>query len=344
MCSSGLRRREGKDANDGGEGQTYEKPPGAAQIAESENKNETGAGDDIESAPSILRFWAKLYRAIPKLIKVPLTNVDITMAVASAIFLHILRLILTPIMVNYYGWPEGNRWTKEAVASVVSMLHAALLVPSLYICLRTQPYKPCARFDEAPLWWSDASKALMMLCTGYMLQDTVFGVFVPNYVPGVGIKLTTAEIPFIGHHVITVSYMLLTLIVGGGHISAMMLMFLGEFTNPMFNSFLMASNSVKLNFCCGMTPELFQPIAVVNSFFYVLFRAILSPPFIFHLGYDLLLTKDGRKNLPFPFSCYCFLCGLVVLHGSAPWVTDAADMLKDAYNGFILSDRIEIES
>jgi len=287
----------------------------------------------LNGGPLILRMWATIYRATPQLVKIPFTQVDITFSLLSFLFLHIIRVITTPIMVNTYGWPANHKLTNEAVASVVSMFHAALLVPSLYVCLRTQPYRPSAKFSESPSWWNDAAKALILLCNGYMIQDTLFGVFLANYTPGHGIKITSDQIPFIAHHVITVSYMLSTIVVEAGHISAMILMFLGEFTNPMFNSYLMAVSTVNLDFCCGMSEALFQPIAAINAFFYILFRAIISPPFILHLGYDLILTKEGRKNLPLPLSIYFFTCGLIVLYGSVPWIADAWGLLKDTFHG-----------
>lgn len=305
--------------------------------------NEKETKDDLYLAPKYLRRWIILYRSCPKLCKIPWTDVDITFALVSASILHVIRLIATPIMIQKVGWPEGRKETLDAVSSVVSMIHAVLLVSSLYFCLFNNsniPYKPCAKFSETPRWHQEACKALLNLCIGYMLQDMIVCSLLTNYTPDKGFQLSIDDFMFIGHHIITIVYMVSTLIIQSGHFSAMMLMFTGEITNPTFNMYLMSSDAVKLDFCCGITTERYQIIAFVNAATYFFMRAIVGPLVVVHLGYDILIRKEGRTNIPILLGIFFVFSGALVLWGSIPWSKEAWGMVVDALGGKPLSDRV----
>lgn len=297
--------------------------------------------DDLRLAPKYLRWMISLYRLCPKVCKIPFTKVDVTFAILSALVLHAIRLGVTPLMVVKGGWPEGHKYTLDAVSSIVSMMHAILLVSSLWFCLFTcQRYKPCTKFSETPRWHRDASTALTNMCIGYMLQDTIVCSLLGNYTAERGLQLSMDDFAFIGHHLITIVYMVSTLIIQAGHFSAMMLMFTGEITNPTFNLYLMYTNAVKLDFCCGITPERFQIIALLNAIPYLLLRAVIGPLVVLHLGYDLLLRKEGRANIPILLGIFFFFCGFLVLWGSIPWCKEAWEMIVDAKNGKSLASRV----
>jgi hypothetical protein len=297
--------------------------------------------NDTTVAPRYLRGMITLFRACPKVCKIPFTKVDITFALLSALVLHAIRLVVTPLMIAKGGWPAGHKYTLDAVSSIVSMMHAMLLVSSLWFCLFPGwRYKPCAKFSETPQWHRDASTALTNMCIGYMLQDTIVCSLLGNYTPQSGLQLTMDDYAFIGHHLITIIYMVSTLIIQAGHFSAMMLMFTGEITNPTFNLYLMYTNAVKLDFCCGITPERYQIIAVVNAIPYLLLRTFIGPLVVVHLGYDILLRKQGRTNIPVPLGIFFVFCGFLVLWGSIPWCNEAWAMIVDAMDGKSLADRL----
>lgn len=299
----------------------------SATVDSSGDKSHSTDINDILDAPGVLRPWISFARCIPSIIPIPFTSVDLTLTVVFFLILVALRIVIAPLMYEYWEWPHNQKESSEAVGSVVSMFHAGVLLPGLLLCLLTQPFHPSATMKSSPQWWQDASTALIHLCTGYMIQDSVMTFLVERYKPDQGIMLSTSDYLFLGHHFATALYMISTLLTGAGHQSAMILMYTGEFTNPVFNSFQMSSNALRLE-CCGATKETHEVVGIMFSILYVFFRLFVGPAEGLYITYDLLFTSDGRKNVHLAVSFLWLFMMWAVLLGSLPWAVDAVNIIK----------------
>ena len=85
-----------------------------------------------------------------------------------------------------------------------------------------------------------------------------------------------------------------------GHMSAMMLMFIGEFSAPIMNLHFILEKASTQDCCKGIMwlPAIFAYNEQFFSIVYLVCRVAISPFAIAHVSYDLLLTKRGRKDVP----------------------------------------------
>ena len=159
-----------------------------------------------------------------------------------------------------------------------------------------------------------------------MLYDAIFTLLLPN-----NFELKGDDQMFMVHHVITALYMTSTRIVGAGHQSAMICMFLGELTNPVHNMFYFLEAAMELSCCNGVVAQTAQ---YVNTFvfasLYVVVRAVGAPVFLMlHACFDLL--ANGRKDIPLLLIiAWCALIWAVAL-GSIPWIEECWGMLQEGY-------------
>jgi len=289
--------------------------------------NKSGGGGS-RSYPAILAPWIKTYQSCPK-VYIPKTHLNLAYILASTTLLLLARQMSDLIFVHVFGWPATAKVTMESAACAVSGLQAAIFVPSLGACLLTQPYRPSGRMADAPTWWQDAAKALIHFCTGYMLYDSIMLCVDMWNVDTGRPDLSSSDIMFIGHHFATTFYMTTALLQGAGHMSAMILMFLGEMTSPLMNSHAVLKFAVKIH----PESDIVHAFLVYSEFIYAIIylpiRTILGPLACAHLTYDLLLTKQGRQN------CNVFITLLWmpmcwgVIFGSMPWIEEALEMVKD---------------
>ena len=273
-----------------------------------------------EDIPFLMKFWAGLYNAAPK-VYFPGTKFDIGFIILSTIFMISCRSLNEYIIYDVYGF-EINKMSKEIVSYVTSATHSCMLVPSLWPVLRNQPYIPSAPIKDTPQYYKDATTALLSLCSGYMVYDFIY-MFIKN-----GWTFVPSELPFLAHHIVTLIYMNGVRVMGSAHISAMTLMWSGEFTNPIHNLHNVSRFMIQLagddSFWHVINPYVELSFAVLYAFF----RAIVGPAQIFHISYDLL-TKEGRKNVPVAVSMFLIpLCSGIII-GSIPWTVEAWDMIKD---------------
>lgn len=277
--------------------------------------------------PRILSPWVHLYRSVPK-IYLPRTNLDISFSLVSCLALICIRLLVMRTL-RASGWPYGSKMTTDAAASLTSVIHSLLLLPGVGACLfccPSVPYVPSAKLDDAASWYQDAVSALLSLCTGYMLFDSVF-----LYVDAVALNhhWTDFEWLILGHHVATVLYMSSCRYVRAGHISTMILIFAGECTNPLMNAM----------FTTRFASQIFRENAAMHALHawcefsyacsYAPIRIIIGPACAAHLSWDLLLTARGRKNVPAGLSLVWVVLCWAVIAGSLPWMEEAVGMIRD---------------
>ena len=177
----------------------------------------------------------------------------------------------------------------------------------------------------APTWWQESVHVLLQFCTGYMLYDAIFSMLLPN-----NFQIKDDDVMFMGHHIITVLYMTSTRIIGAGHQSAMICMFLGEATNPFHNMWYFLEHCMSLSCCNG---PLSQAAEYVNTFIfassYFVIRSVVGPAFLLHTCYDLF--AHGRKDIPIVvIMAWCLLMWAVEL-GSIPWIQECWNILQEGY-------------
>jgi hypothetical protein len=280
-----------------------------------------------EEAPWLLKKWQNVYNSVPKMY-IPFTNYDIGFSVLSAVVLSIIRVIIAERAFVAYGWPEGS--ANKISGSVSSIFHSMNLVPALAVILWTRPkdfMSPASEMGGAQ-WWQDATNAVLSFCIGYMLYDSIIGYGYYRWVPGVGIVLKGSDAMFLGHHFMTALYMISCRVMGAGHISAMICMFMGEATNPFHNLFFITSEAMTLDCCNGpILQMLHEKNEFIFSLLYCSFRTFLSFPWFSYTTYDLILGK-GRQNIPLVLRFLFAAMIWAVYVGSIPWIKDSWEVVK----------------
>ena len=233
---------------------------------------------------TILQPWINVYRSTPKLY-IPFTDIDFAFSLVCATIFSILRIFFRHAL-YYLGWPVGAPDTYFASACMASFCHSSLILPGLAAVLLSQKYVPSGKLQTSPEWYQDATNALMSFCTGYMIYDSIMGYVVGTWQPGVGPVLTDDDWMYLGHHILTTLYMVSARAVKAGHMSAMILMFNGEFTAPIMNTHLILEKALVQEAFKNST--WLQVLFVYNDQFfsalYVLCRMVVSPFVIAHLS------------------------------------------------------------
>ena len=138
------------------------------------------------------------------------------------------------------------------------------------------------------------------------------------------------EMLCLGHHLATSLYMISARVVGAGHLSAMMMIFCGEISNPFMNALFVTRFAIKLSCCNGPNMHaLHTLLEPLYAFVYVYFRLILGPLASVHLTWDLIFDPRGRKNVPVQLSLVWVTMVWAVIFGSGPFIQEAVDMLSD---------------
>lgn len=149
---------------------------------------------------------------------------------------------------------------------------------------------------------------------------------VDRWVPGTGPVLSTVDCIFLAHHAATVLYMTSTRLIRAGHMSAMMLMFLGELTAPIMNLLRISNTAATLgtaNWLLVLHPLIEYSFALL----YVCSRVFAGPACAVHLTGTLLFTKEGRKNVPVQLSIVWLAMCWGVMIGSLPWIKTSLTIL-----------------
>ena len=287
-----------------------------------------------QSIPFILRPWIHLYCSTPK-ICIPGTDIDIVWSFRCAIFFSILRLTFRYAL-YYLGWPVGSPDTYLASACMTSFCHSSLMLPGLAAILLSQKYVPSGKLQTSPMWYQDATHSLMGFCTGYMIYDSILGYVVETWQPGIGPVLSADDWMYVIHHALTAMYMTTARWKKAGHMSAMMLMFNGEFSAPIMNMHHLLELAT-VQECwkdIAWLPTLFTYNEQMFSLIYIICRVAVSPFVIGYVSYDLLFTKRGRRNVPLWLSLSWMPMCWGVQFGSIPWIMTCIETLK---NGPVLN-------
>jgi TLC domain len=282
----------------------------------------------------------------------------VSLTLTTAVVLALVRyLVVGPLFEKILGWPsklngatnEQYVMAQEAMAGATAMLHSMTLVPSLALVLlysndpvTGRPFwrsHPAATMEYTNhprnpqlWWWNPVVNILLQFCTGYMIYDAICTFFYFKWVQ-LGESLTDSDVMFLGHHAATAIYMTSTRIVGAGHISAMICMFLGEFTNPFHNGHDIMARAEQLRSfsskCCfGSSLSIFVKHLVTICFglSYVAIRAVIAPAALVYVTYDLW-KRGGASKIPLVLRLLWTLLIWGVVFGSIPWIEACYNML-----------------
>lgn len=296
-----------------------------------------GIDASTTTPPLLLRPWIHLYQKTPKVL-IPGTKLDVAFTLASALVLTCIDYGSALFLTNLGGWPSHSKNTRAVAGSVATIFHSTTLVLGLGAALVTQKYDPSGRMDDHPAWWADGAQALIQFCTGYMIYDAAVQFIADRWQKGVGPVLSAADYMFLGHHAACTLYMMSALLCEAGHMSAMILMFTGEFTAPIMNVLRIArtANSDEISAHAILGRSLLQAIYPYVEYLFALlyagFRIFIGPICAAHLTYDILVTKKGRENVPVGLSVVWLTMAWGVLIGSFPWINNALTILKAGLN------------
>uniref|UniRef100_A0A7S1Z3C2 TLC domain-containing protein n=1 Tax=Trieres chinensis TaxID=1514140 RepID=A0A7S1Z3C2_TRICV len=288
------------------------------------SKGETASRDDLRDAPRVLRPWIAFRRSVPRVEILP--GVDAAFPAVAAAIMTALRFGIDRVLLAR-GWPEGSTYTTETGMNASSATNAAFLtlgVGAVLFC-GAVPYVPSAKLADAPRWWRDAAEGFLCWCTGYMVYDMAFIHYAAvNSEHG----WEFFELACFIHHFATTAYMVSNLWIGAGHMSALMLMFTGELTNPFMNGLFISRFAIKV-FDDEWIHNLHPYVEITHAVLYSIMRTFIGPLVALHLTRDLLMTERGRQNVPRWLSLTWITLCWVVLLGSLPWTKDSIDMALD---------------
>ena len=109
----------------------------------------------------------------------------------------------------------------------------------------------------------------------------------------------------------------------------MALMFLGEITAPIMNLVRISQAATRSDMSnAGLLSSALPATEYVFAILYIVFRVVLGPICAVHLTHDLLLQKEGRRNVPVQLSVIWLAICWGVLWGSIPWIKNAFAILS----------------
>jgi len=276
------------------------------------NQSNGASKPNDSSIPTICQFWIKLQATLPSC---QIFGMEFSVTIACALALTCVRYLSEFVMVSVFDWPAHVYITKNAAASVPSIVHSTFLVPALIACFWNNPYRPSAALQDEPVWYQQTASALLQLTTAYMLYDGLVNVIWLNATLGDGV-FQGDPLMFLGHHIATAVYMISTRVVQAGHQSAMICMLVGEITNPFHNGYFIAIAAQKLDCCNGpFSQQLYRMFEFLFASSYFVARAIVAPPLWIHLTFALV----ARRNPRIPW-------GLVGLRVALVWLVELASM------------------
>jgi len=289
-------------------------------------QQEQGSHQLEQRAPPFCRFWVKIYNAVPK---IGFGGFDVSITLLTMAVLTSLRFFFEMVVQErIFGWPQNAQVTKEAAASAVAIFHSVNLLPALLATFLFYGYAPSEKIGVAPKWYQQCVCALLQFCTGYMVYDGILNIAMLklHYQDG---GLNASDYMFLGHHLATSLYMTSARVLGAGHMSAMMCMFLGELTNPLHNSFYIAEFAQGIDCCNGeLSQQLHYYIMMAFSALYVIIRSVFGPLVCLHMTFDLWARGRRQSGIPiWVLSIWTFLIWGVII-GSIPWIQDCHNMFQ----------------
>ncbi|GMH83722.1 hypothetical protein TrVE_jg3394 [Triparma verrucosa] len=252
------------------------------------------------------------------------------------IYFCCLRIFLGwPIVTRLLKFPPNKYQTCSASSSIVCFFHG---IPVTYMAYLALSASGQFRFDEnfkAP-FWSDmpvlnsnlsaypaelksSFSLVMSYSCGYMLYDLTFMLINSFYYP---VSAEPNFVDFIQHHIGCVVYMYSVSYFEAGYTGLMLLMFLGEVTNP-FQNIMNIANAGQEYF---KSPSVYDKIEqIVQPVFGILFafvRLVIGGMLIFifsyiYLYHNIFKVKTEERHIPFTLGIIWVSAILAMVVGSA---------------------------
>lgn len=279
--------------------------------------------DEEKNIPALARLALFLNSCSPK---VTLFNLDFGVTLMTMTFFATMRLAMKQLLAQL-EWPIDSERTSFAAACIVGgIFHTPFLVSVLAVLLTSQPFRPSASFSDYPRWWQDTCHTMLQVCTAYMIYD-FFTILWDRYHENGGTIVLNDDDPlYMAHHFMTMFYMISVRAMGAGQGSALICMFLGEVTNPFFNTYLVLQEGMALESWCCKESQWFTTLYPIVEFLaassYVLVRAAIGPVVLgLYTCFDLLLLRNNKNgSIPLFFRILYIVMIWGVLLGSMGWV------------------------
>lgn len=279
--------------------------------------------DDLRNMPFFSGLIRKVYLALPRS-----KSFDVSMSVASLMFFQVVRFMSDSLFTVGLEWEETHLFTRECASFVPPIVMAFILLLCLGELLWAVKYVPTSKMKDAPFWWQQCTIACLEFCTGYMLYDSIYVCWdAAKY----GESLGMGQIMFLGHHLTCALYMTSVRYLGAGQLSAMMLMFQGEFTNPVQSTYSIVRYAIHMEPQRQLWQTLLPYCELFFACLYAVFRTFVGPFTMVHITYHLYFTKQGRDNVPISFAIAWTFLGWAVLIGSYGWTVEAIEMALDGW-------------
>jgi len=249
----------------------------------------------------------------------------------TALFIAVRCLIAWPFVRVLLGFSSGNYATASAASSVVCFLHGGPVAAAAgFLCYDqymqdTVTFEKIMDISSSIATYDDTYQQLarvtLTFSAAYMLYDAVF-MLINAYCYG-GDK-EPYLVSFLLHHFGCCLVMFSVYFYGSGYTMLMVLIFLGEVTNPMQNA---------LNICLhGLSNGQKSPwktlrsvIEPIFAVFFAVIRLILGPPitlyYFYHFGYQTL-TGSVVTNVPYLVGLVWCIVTLAMVHGSVPFAME----------------------
>ena len=275
----------------------------------------------------ILQFWSNLSASLPLRLTLPIgpggSQLDFTVCTATVFVLGCMNACVQYFLVNHVGFPHCKQ-QKTMAGSIVGIFHSTIIITGMTYLFLSRKYVPCEKMSAAPLWWQDSCHALLQFISGYMVYD-----FTAFFVNG---NVDAEDYPFLAHHAIVFLMLTSSRVVGAGHFAMVMLIWLGEITNPFMNCHYITTTT--LTFDCCKDIEWVHTLDYINTFLfcvsYIPVRTIIGWYWFVHISYHLF--KYGRENgIPLWLTLTWEILKWTVGFSSYLWVQDCAVMLHEKY-------------
>jgi len=235
-----------------------------------------------------------------------------------------VKCVFDYIYFELLGWTDINR-TRFCSACSTSAVHSTILCQLLWNCLKVPPHHPSTKMSSHPQAIQDDVVALLQLCTGYMIYDYLGMIMYNNW------TLSPEDVVIFLHHLNTVIYMSSTRVLAAGHISTMTLMFWGEITNPIHNTFNVTRFAIQMAPLGSWWHSIHPFVEFSYSISYAFVRTVMGPYHAIKITYDFWFTEQGRQNIPMLIRVFWCILMWGILIGSIPWIQEAFEMMSDGF-------------
>jgi hypothetical protein len=283
-----------------------------------------------DNVPFLARLWIGIYKRARPQVNFTGTEVNIGFGIASFCFFVLVRIFVVKVLVDN-GWSHSDITWHISSNLTGGIFHSPLLVPISFVLMLNAPYNPSSHMKDHPLWWQEATTAVLLYCAAYFVQDTVVDLVSLGVL---GAELSKDTLVFLIHHLISIFYLISSLWLQAGQLSLLMIICFGECTNPIFNMYL-ACQHAKNEGYCNDSPfhEFIVALEMLTCITYVPVRVILCPLIGLPMSYSLIFSKSAKLNLPLPIRLLWVAMIWATLLGSIPFAVSLVDVMKGHIRG-----------